>query len=250
MSTSSAAEIQAAADRLRGHLVATPMIGSSWLPAAEREVDLRFKPELLQPGGSGWYRGYLHWLLRSLGSLPGVVFAGPPARALAAAAAALQHRLSLWVILAAEPASGFAALLDAAGAKIEFDDQPVQRADGLQRARGLVPFPGLEHPDVAAGLATVGLELAVELPAECEAVYAPASLASAIVAGLTAAGRRAPVVAVGDDAPGDAEGADQQWLATALLYGHRLRPSPAGLELLAAARGHGGREPVAAVVVE
>lgn len=57
--------IRAAAARLRGHVVATPLIGGLLLPGFAHAADVRIKPELLQPGGSAWYRGYLHLVLRA-----------------------------------------------------------------------------------------------------------------------------------------------------------------------------------------
>src|SRR5215831_8268041 len=98
MTSITAATLAAAAERLRGHVVATPLIGTPWLPGASLP-DVRWKPELLQPGGSLWWRGYQHFLLRQLGRCAGLVYAGPPARLLAAALAAMQHRLPLRALL-------------------------------------------------------------------------------------------------------------------------------------------------------
>ncbi|MEQ1634442.1 MAG: hypothetical protein ABL997_18820, partial [Planctomycetota bacterium] len=51
--------VLAAATRLRGQLVATPVIGGVHL-GGDGGVDVRWKAELLQTGGSGWFRGYSH----------------------------------------------------------------------------------------------------------------------------------------------------------------------------------------------
>src|SRR5262245_18243381 len=98
MTSITAASLAAAAARLRGHVVATPLIGTPWLPGASLP-DVRWKPELLQPGGSAWVRGYQHFLLRQMGRCAGLVYAGPSARLLAAALAAMQHRLPLHAML-------------------------------------------------------------------------------------------------------------------------------------------------------
>lgn len=243
MTTMGAEEIRAAAKRLRGHVVATPLIGVAWPVGAA--LDVRCKPELLQPGGSGWYRGYLHWLLRSLGSLPGVVFDGPTPRLRAAALAARQHRLPLSVLVPEEPAASLSRWLSGAAVEVEVCAEPAARAEELRGSRGFQPFPGIEVADVAAGLATIGLELAEELPAECLAVYAPAAVADPVRAGLLAAGRDLPVRACEAD-----ETAERQELAEVLLGGHGLSPSATGLAALAAARAEAGPDPVAALLLE
>ena len=96
MNDLSAPVVHSAAAKLRGQVVPTPVIGGVHL-AGDGEVDLRWKAELIQTGGSGWYRGYLHLLLKSYGALPGVSFCGPVAQVLAAAVAAYHHRLSMHV---------------------------------------------------------------------------------------------------------------------------------------------------------
>lgn len=245
MTTIGAEEIRAAAMRLRGHVVATPLIGIAWPTGPVMANDVRCKPELLQPGGSGWYRGYLHWLLRSLGSLPGVLFAGPSRRLLAASLAARQHRLPLTVLLTEEPTVAEQKWLAGAGAEVEVCDEPRARAEELRRSRGLLLFPGADEVDVAAGLATIGLELAEGLPAECVAVHAPGCVAESVGAGLAAGGRDLTVRPC-EEQPSAAH----EELAEVLLGGHGLSPSPAGLAVLAAARTEAGEDPIAALLLE
>jgi threonine dehydratase len=236
MTTIAAADVAAAAARLRGHLVATPLIGGGLI--GDGGVDLRWKPEILQPGGSGWFRGFQHLLLHSYGSLRGVAYAGPISRLLAAAVAAQQHRLPFVAFLDAPLPPALRLLLDALSAQVETVAEPRRAAERRQRELGFLLLPGIEHPEVAAGMATAGLELGQALPAECPAVYCPGEIAAAAAAGLAAAGRTLEVVGVDDRTPAD----EQATLAigAAVELGHRLRSGGSSRVLAAALRHRGG----------
>jgi threonine dehydratase len=184
----SPAEIAAAAERLRGHLVATPWIGALALPGA---AHLRLKPELLQPGGSIWYRGWLHWLLRQLGAVKGLVIE-PVAGARAAFAALLAADATrVECVVAAAGAPELVALLHASGHERRLGEAA---APDLARRFGFRRLPPAEDRDVQAGLATAGLEIAREMPAGVEAIFvAPAAVAPAIESGLRAGGCGLPV---------------------------------------------------------
>jgi threonine dehydratase len=68
-------------------------------------------------------------------------------------------------------------------------------AEDIAAREGLAVVPPFDHPDIVAGQATVGLEIADELP-EVETVVVPvggAGLISGVVVGLAAAGSRAAV---------------------------------------------------------
>jgi len=70
-----------------------------------------------------------------------------------------------------------------------------QKAEALAAAEGLAVIPPFDHPDVVAGQATVGLEIAEQLP-EVETVVVPVGgggLMSGVVRGLAVAGSRATV---------------------------------------------------------
>ena len=91
-----AEDIQSAAERLRGQTVHTPLIGDVMLrvplsheddPEAEIIAGPRIKAECVQTGGSVDHRGAVHFLLRQLGSLKGLVITGEPYRLLACARA-------------------------------------------------------------------------------------------------------------------------------------------------------------------
>src|SRR5881409_2892551 len=70
-----------------------------------------------------------------------------------------------------------------------------QKAEALAGAEGLAVIPPFDHPDVVAGQATVGVEIAEQLP-DVETVVVPVGgggLISGVVAGLAAAGSNATV---------------------------------------------------------
>jgi threonine dehydratase len=230
-----AAAVQAAARRLAGHLVATPLIGGG-----VGNADVRWKPELLQPGGSGWFRGYQHFLLRKLGSLPGLVFHGPNPRALAAALAAQFQRVPLTVVVSEALSPELGAALQAAGATLEVTPDPGARGEELRRRHGWPVLPGAEDPDVAAGLATIGIELADALPGACRRVFVPADVALAVAAGL--GGGRDVCAVTARTGPSGL----RQTVATL----HRLLLGDASVATLDAALAAGAGETVAAVLIE
>ena len=70
-----------------------------------------------------------------------------------------------------------------------------QKAEALAAAEGLAVIPPFDHPDVVAGQATVGVEIAEQLP-DVETVVVPVGgggLISGVVRGLAVAGSRATV---------------------------------------------------------
>ncbi|MGE3173098.1 MAG: hypothetical protein AB7O97_10780 [Planctomycetota bacterium] len=237
-------EVRAAATRLRGHLVASPLIGGV-RPGGDGDVDVRWKADILQPGASGWFRGYLHLLQRSFGALPGVSFAGPEHRLLAAALATRQHRLELLAFAALPPAPALADALRRLDVDVQVAGDPAAEAAAAQRRRGFLPLPGGEHPEVATGMATLGLELAADLPSDCRAVYAPPDWCDPVRAGLAAGGRTLPVIEV---LPAEDPVAGDIAAAAASLHGVLL--SPRGAAVLARALAHPERCVVAAVVAE
>ena len=238
-------EVRAAAARLRGQLVASPTIGSTWPWAGAAEV--RWKADLVQPGGSGWFRGFHHWLLRSFGSFPGVSFVGPPPRLLAAALAAQLHRLPFTAFVVQPLPGPLASAISAAGGSVDQAGDPEQAAAELQQRTGTARLPLAEHAVVAAGLATAGLELAAALPADCAVAYAASDVTAALRAGLAAAGRTLEVIGV-DRAASTAAIRDQLVVAVALQ--HRLQLGAEGAAVLAAAAAHRGGGPVGALVME
>lgn len=237
-----AESIRAAAVRLRGHVVATPLIGGLLLPGFAHGADVRIKPELLQPGGA-WYRGYLHLVLRAMGRPVGLCWAEGTGNCLAAAAAAAAGRIPLHVFVRSAPGAGRAAALAHLGAVVECVADPLAAARAHGRTTGAMLLPGLEHPDVAAGIATIGLELAAAMPFDAAAVYLSTGLEAAVGAGLAAGGHGAvarPVAA----APG------KEALAACLVECHRLHAGPAALAVLGAALRHEAGATVVALLCD
>ena len=232
-------DIRAAAQRLRGQLVATPLIGGLRLPGFQIPPDLRLKPEVLQPGGALRYRGALHYLMRKLGGLKGLVLWGEPRQILADAMAAKTQRLPTTSFWKSDPGA-WGEQLQACGCAVEqvTDPATAAQAHGEKTGFHLLP-PNCTEPDFLVGLATVGLELAAELPRDCPLVVV-SSTGSGLQAGLRAGGHSARVEEVD-------RGSAPAGLHEALRTGHRLESDPEGLAALAWALDH-GRDSVCAVL--
>src|SRR5690606_7902337 len=94
--------IAAAANRLRGLLVDTPLIGGPLLAGRPAMPELRIKPECLQPGGSIWFRGAMHALARQMGAAAGIVAQGGSRQVLATVVAAQAQRVPVVACVADE----------------------------------------------------------------------------------------------------------------------------------------------------
>lgn len=206
MNTPGRDEIEAAQARLRGLVVATPLIGDLLIPGRKLPPHLRIKPEILQPSGSIYFRGAAHWLLRQLGSCKGVVLHGAERPVLAAAVAASHHRLPTIGFTVGEPDAIIWKMLQAVGCDVRLcptSEEARASAEEVRAAEGYVVMPGVEDVDYVAGLATVGLELASELPSDTEViVVSPSELARAVAAGLMAGGASVRVEGVDAHAHG------------------------------------------------
>lgn len=199
---------------MRGLLVRTPLIGA-FPPALVDGVDraeafdLRVKPEVLQPGGSIHFRGALHQLLRRLGAWRGVALVGSVPAVVAGAQAAALLRVPRIAFPDGEPSRAAWRRLQA----LECETRPRpslaaarQAAEELRAARGYGVLAGVEDADYALGVATVGLELAAQLPADCRrVVIAPAELAGPVAHGLAAGGGEGRVEGVAVEGVEDPE---------------------------------------------
>jgi len=190
------------------------------------------KAECLQTGGTVEYRGALHYLLRRLGDLKGVVFAGPAHRLLACARAAESQRLPMIALATEELSRPCLELIAACGARVEEQADSARLAAAASET-GFHVMPWVEAEDFALGICTLGLELGEELPTDLAKVYvSPAELAPAIGGGLVASGHGAKVVAV------DVEGASVD-LQHALLESVNLNSNAAGSAALGQALADG-----------
>ena len=157
--------IEAAAARLRGHALTTPLLNS---PLLDRIAGRRVlvKAECLQRTGSFKFRGA--W--SALSSLPagtkGVIAYSSGNHAQGVALAAGLHGLEAVILM---PADAPAIKIDntrALGAEVVLYDRATQDRDALGAAlaaeRGLVLIPPFDHPQVIAGQASVGLEIGAQ----------------------------------------------------------------------------------------
>lgn len=222
-------EIRRAAERLRGQLVHTPLIGDVLLPVQGGIVSApRLKAECLQTGGSLEYRGAVHYLLRRLGSLKGLVCAGPGYRLLACARAAESQHLPMLALCEQSLPRHHRELIAACGGVVEeaAATAAATRLAAAVRETGHHLLPGVESEDYALGIATLGLELGGELPRDVARVYvSPSELAPAIAAGLLASGHGAQVMAV----EVTSETASLARLQRALLDGTNLHSDAVGI---------------------
>lgn len=159
------ADVRAAAARIDGQVVRTPLLPCPW---ADEGRPIWLKPENLQPTGAFKIRGALN----ALGALDartrgrGVLThsSGNHGRALAWAARA--YGVPVVVVM---PDTSPAVKIEgtrALGAEVVLvppaEREP--RVAVLEAERGLVVVPPFEHPDVIAGQGTIGLEIAEDLP--------------------------------------------------------------------------------------
>ncbi|MCP2328269.1 threonine dehydratase [Hamadaea flava] len=157
------ADIRAAADRIEGVVVRTPL-----LPAPGVGPDLWLKPESLQPTGAFKLRGATN-AVRSLGAeaLPaGVVTHSSGNHGQALAYAARAAGIPCWVVVPEGAPKVKVAAIRAQGAEIVLVP-PAQRlaaAEKIAAERGATLVPPFDDPAVIAGQGTVGLEIVEDLP--------------------------------------------------------------------------------------
>jgi threonine dehydratase len=210
-------DIRAAAERIRGSVVRTPLVPAPW---GDPERPLWLKPENLQAVGAFKVRGAFNAIARldEAGRARGVVAysSGNHAQAVAYAAAKFGIRASIvmpeetaGVKIAATRGLGAEVVLCAAGQRERVADEVVARTGG-------VLIPPFDHPDVIAGQGTIGLEIAEDLP-DVANVIVPISgggLASGIGTAIEALAPRAKVIGVEPELAADA--------AASLAAGHRV----------------------------
>ncbi|HEY5987404.1 MAG TPA: threonine/serine dehydratase, partial [Streptosporangiaceae bacterium] len=200
-------EIRAAADRLVGVIVPTPLV-----PFPGVEPALLVKPESLQPIGSFKLRG----AYAAISALPSAVRArgvvahssGNHAQAVAYAAALLG--IPAVVVIPANAPAVKVAATRRMGARI-VPVQPtlaarVAAAEDLISRHGFTLIPPFDHRAVIAGQGTIGLEIAAQCP-ETDLVVVPVG-GGGLISGISAAIRRlrpgAKVVGVEPELAADA----------------------------------------------
>jgi threo-3-hydroxy-L-aspartate ammonia-lyase len=203
----SVTEIDAAAERLDGIALRTPLV-----PFAGVDPPLLVKAESLQPTGAFKLRG----AYSAISALPagqrarGVIAhsSGNHASAVAYAAALLGVPATVVV-----PSNAPAIKIEAArssGATIVVCEPGLAArtaaVDQLVAQHGYTPIPPFEHRDVIAGQGTVGREITVDCP-DVELVVCPVGgggLIAGVAAAITAANPNARVVGVEPELAADA----------------------------------------------
>ena len=210
-------DIRAAADRIRGSVVRTPLIPAPW---GDPDRPLWLKPENLQAIGAFKVRGAFSAISRldDATRARGVVAysSGNHAQAVAYAAATFGMSASIVmpeetpeVKIAATRSHGADVVLCAAGQREKVADEIVARTGG-------VLIPPFDHPDVIAGQGTIGLEIVEDMP-EVANVIVPVSgggLASGIGTAVRALAPQAKVIGVEPELAADT--------AASLAAGHRV----------------------------
>jgi threo-3-hydroxy-L-aspartate ammonia-lyase len=181
-------EIQAAAARLDGVIVETPLV-----PFPGHRPPLLIKAESLQPTGAFKLRG----AYSAISALPapvrqrGVVAhsSGNHAQAVAYAAALLG--VPAVVVVPDNAPEVKVAAARRAGAQIVTCEPTLPArmaaADSLVRQHGYTLIPPFDHPDVIAGQGTVGLEIAAQCP-RADLVVVPVG-GGGLISGIAAAVR-------------------------------------------------------------
>ncbi|MCI3132957.1 threonine ammonia-lyase [Phenylobacterium aquaticum] len=161
------ADIEAAAERLKGQALVTPLIES---PALNERLGLRvlIKPETLQRVGAFKFRGAYN-RLSQLGPdqrKAGVVAFSSGNHAQGVALAARLLGMPAVIVMPADAPAVKVEATRGYGAEIKLYDRltedRVAIAAGIAAARGAVVVPAFDDPDIIAGQGTVGLELVAQ----------------------------------------------------------------------------------------
>ncbi|WP_231750854.1 threonine/serine dehydratase, partial [Mycobacterium sp. NAZ190054] len=211
-------DVRAAADRIRPHVVRTPLLAARW---GDPDRPLWIKPENLQPIGAFKVRGAFNAIgavRDGDGTATDVVAysSGNHAQAVAYAAAAFGLRAHI-VMPEETPAVKVQATRDL-GARVVLcaAGQREAVAEQVLRDTGGAMIPPFDHRDVIAGQGTIGLEIAEDLPS-VRNVLVPVSgggLASGIGTAIRALCPDASVFGVEPELAADT--------AEALRVGHRV----------------------------
>lgn len=174
----SLADIEAAAGRLAGVAVETPLIES---PALNARLGGRvlIKPETLQLGGSFKLRGAYNRIaqLTDEEKTRGVVAFSSGNHAQGVAIAARKVGTSALIVMPSDAPATKVEATRSHGAEIRFYDRYTEDRAAIARAiaaeRGCVVVPSYDDPDVIAGQGTIGLELVRQAGSHLDYVVTP-----------------------------------------------------------------------------
>lgn len=208
-------DIRAAADRIRPHVVRTPLLAARW---GDAERPLWIKPESLQPIGAFKVRGAFNAVGAVRDSTADVVAYSSGNHAQAVAYAAAVFGLRAHIVMPEETPNIKVQATRDLGAKVVLSEAGQREAVAAEvlADTGGVMVPPFDHPDVIAGQGTVGLEIAEDLPS-VRTVLIPVSgggLASGIGTAVRALCPKAEIFGVEPELAGDT--------AESLRVGHRV----------------------------
>lgn len=180
----SLADIQAAAERLRGHALVTPLIES---PALNERMGVRvlLKAETLQRVGAFKFRGAYNRLvqLSDAERARGVVAFSSGNHAQGVALAARLLGISALIVMPRDAPAVKVLATEGFGAEIRFYDRLTDSREAIAaevaQQRGSVVVPAFDDPHIIAGQGTVGLEMV----AQAKAVGAVFDLVAAPISG-------------------------------------------------------------------
>lgn len=157
--------IDAAAARLKGHAVVTPLLHN---PLLDRIAGRRVlvKAECLQRTGSFKFRGAWAAVSALPAGTTGVMAYSSGNHAQGVALAASLHGIAAVILMPADAPAIKIANTRALGAEVVLYDRAREDRDAMGAAiaqeRGLALIPPFDHPQVIAGQASVGLEIAAQ----------------------------------------------------------------------------------------
>lgn len=210
-------DIRAAADRIRGSVLRTPLVPAPW---GDPDRPLWLKPENLQAVGAFKVRGAFNAIARldEATRARGVVAYSSGNHAQAVAHAAAKFGISASIVMPEETPNVKIAATRSHGADVVLcgAGQREKVAEEVVARTGAVLIPPFDHPDVIAGQGTIGLEIVEDLP-DVANVIVPISgggLASGIGTAVKALAPQANVIGVEPELAADT--------AEGLAAGHRV----------------------------
>ncbi len=228
------ADVEAAAGRLKGWAVETPLIES---PALNERAGRRvlIKPETLQRVGAFKFRGAFNRLVQldAAQRARGVVAFSSGNHAQGVALAARLLDMPAVIVMPNDAPAVKLAATRGYGAEVRFYDRLTesreQIAAALAAERGAVVVPAFDDPHVVAGQGTVGLELVAQARAagaELAAIAAPVSGGGLLAGIATAVKSLSPQTAIIGVEPEDFDD-----LRASLRKGERVTLKPAARSL-------------------
>ena len=198
------ADIEAAAARIKGHAVETPLVES---PALNERLGLRvlIKPETLQRVGAFKFRGAYNRLVQLTPEerTRGVVAFSSGNHAQGVALAARMLGIPALIVMPADAPKVKAQATASYGAEIRFYDRLTESREQISAEiaaqRGAILVPAFDDPHIIAGQGTVGLELvrqAQALGVTLGAVAAPCSGGGLLAGVATAVKALSPSTAI------------------------------------------------------